>query len=237
MRTFRISAVVPAFTALALGALAPATHAQSVLINSFINATGTAYFRTSSADSPLGQQFTLSQAVNVSDIRLWLGLTTGTVTNSGISLSILNDNANTFGSIIAGATSSNPTGTLSTTGFNSAGFNFSFTDLTLQPGTYWLQLTSNQGTGNLLRWLAQNSTTGQSSSPGGYGTFNNVTYVLGNYKPAVGGVSNVFAAQISGVSAVPELSTLALMSLAGAMAGVVGLARRARSTASGAPAA
>jgi len=166
----------------------------------------------------------VTQAIAVDSVSALVGLVDNGVTLDRMQMSILNDSgSNTFADAVTNGVSQAPTGTLSKTGFPNNGLNFSFaTAPVLQPGTYWLELQSNQGGSLKTRWLQQNTTSQVSNTITTAGSFENRNYYLGNYQTA----GRAFGAQIGGelVSAVPEPQTYAMM-LAG-LGLVAGVARR-----------
>jgi hypothetical protein len=119
---------------------------------------------------PLEQQFTLTAPDTILSIDASLGYSHGTsFPTSYLSMSIVNDSANTPGNTVY-ATDTSDSGTLTDYLTSYADINFGFNSVNLGPGTYWMVLTVTDPTIGPFRyfvWEYQTPGTVPAAGPGG----------------------------------------------------------------------
>jgi hypothetical protein len=151
--------------------------------------------------APVGQQFTLTQSVTVTDIIANLS-TIGVSTSA--TMSIDSDSSGTIGSTVYGTSGSQ-------TVLNTGNYDFTFsTPVTLGPGTYWA-VQSHTGFSDF--WTEQKPGMSDTSS---YGSINQSYYASGYDTNAA------LAMQVNGSAspaAVPEPASIVLCGIAAAAVG------------------
>jgi hypothetical protein len=191
--SFRHLFAVP-FTCLLLAAAFTPKLSAGVLITSFN--TGMMGGDSTNKGSQIGQQFILNLAESVTSVDLALE-SPGGVNLTSLSLQIFSDSLGNPGALVPGATDTAVSGTLST---NFSDILFSFSGVSLNPGTYWLILANSASPS--LTWQTQ--TTLQSNS----NAIGRITNVVFFSSTTTSGTPSLLATVNGPAIVVPEPSTI-----------------------------